>query len=297
MVSVHFVETDPPRAWEREIECEKLAVISCIHGNLAALDAVVEDIERSGIKRIVCLGDLVGYGPQPNEVVERVRTLDMLVVQGCWDEGIANEQGDCGCAFATREDAELGELAFTWTDLNINAETRAYLEGLPFMLRSTAAAGKLVFCHGSPASSAEYLQSDTHDLVLLERASRVECDFLLCGHTHIPFVRRLAGALVVELDGGLDQDSPTQASYRTLRLQPKTIVNVGSVGEPRHGRPEATYAILDQTSGQVWLRSVSYDFSPTLDALERAGLPPIFAQRLQGGVEWVHKRKTIECFC
>lgn len=77
----------------------KLAVLSCIHGNLEALDTVLHDVETQGCDRIICLGDLVGYGPYPNEVVDRIRSLEIPTVQGCWDEDIVEGLNACECSY------------------------------------------------------------------------------------------------------------------------------------------------------------------------------------------------------
>lgn len=270
-----------------------LAVISCVHGNLAALEAVLADIDELGISNALCLGDLVGYGPFPNQVVERVRERRIPVVQGCWDEGIGKSTGHCGCSFPTPADAQLGELAYLWTDLEITQETRSYLAALPPALGRHAVAGKLAFVHGSPASNAEYLEDSTHELVLLERASRAECDVLFCGHTHVPFVKRVGGELLVT-----DGSAPGASAHaRRLPLRPKLIINAGSVGEPRHGGPEATYVIFDQDAGRALVREVKYDVQRTLCALADADLPREFGERLAVGSELVPKRKHIPCSC
>lgn len=270
-----------------------LAVISCVHGNLAALDAVLADIGELGISQVICLGDLVGYGPFPNRVVERLRERRISVVQGCWDEGIGNGTGHCGCSFPTPTDARLGELAYLWTDLEVTEETRAYLAALPPLLGRQAASGKLTFVHGSPASNAEYLEDSTHELVLLERASRTECDVMFCGHTHVPFIKWVGGELRVD-DGGTHGPS---VHARRLQLRSKLIVNAGSVGEPRHGGPEATYVIFDQDARRALIREVKYDVQLTLRALADADLPREFGGRLAVGCELVPKRKHIACSC
>jgi predicted phosphodiesterase len=209
------------------------------------------------------LGDLVGYGPHPNQVIERLRDLDVVVVRGCWDEGIANDQGHCGCEFASQEDAELGELTYTWTELEVNEESRAYLRGLPFLMARRTAAGIIAFVHGSTASTAEDLSEETHDLFLLERASRVDCELLACGHTHIPFARRIHRVLEAEHSPVLETGATGLRTSRTL-LRAKTLINCGSVGEPRHGGPEATYAVLNQATGAVAIRKVPYDVEATV---------------------------------
>ena len=94
---------------------KKIAVISCIHGNMEALETVYDDICSKKINDIVCLGDLVGYGPHPNEVVRFIKRNDISTVLGCWDEGIGLDRDTCGCHYISEKEGELGAIAFAWT--------------------------------------------------------------------------------------------------------------------------------------------------------------------------------------
>ena len=183
---------------------QRIAILSCIHGNMAALEAVWDDLGNQNIDQLYCLGDLVGYGPYPNEVVEFVKQNNIPTVLGCWDEGIGMEQEDCGCKFITEEDAEYGHAAFKWTRSNITEENRKFLSELYFGQRVTnTAAGTLLLVHGSPRNTGEYLMESTHDLILFERAAAGDCDVLICGHTHVPFVRQIEGTLKVTAELGV----------------------------------------------------------------------------------------------
>jgi predicted phosphodiesterase len=131
----------------------KLAVISCIHGNYEALNTVLSDIDHHSPDHIYCLGDLVGYGPEPNAVVETIRALDIPTCQGCWDEDIVAGLDACECSYPSLLAEKRGKLAHEWTNQAILPENRQFLAQLPLSLR----VDNLCFVHGSPNSQHEYL--------------------------------------------------------------------------------------------------------------------------------------------
>ena len=283
---------------------QRIAILSCLHGNLPAVEAVWDDVRAQGVDQVVCLGDLVGYGPWPNEVVDFIQRENITCVQGCWDEGIGHKRADCGCKFVTEEDAAHGHAAFVWTHRQLRGQHRLFLRDLPFGCRDEdTAAGTILYVHGSPKSTSEYLAESTHDLVLLERAAAGGCDVLVCGHTHVPFARRIDGVLRVRAETGLKDriqragrgephDDPGE-----IILRPKLILNAGSVGEPRHGGPEATYVIFNTATQAVEIRQVTYPVAETARAIRRRGLPAVFAERLLAGQELAGKDKAITCAC
>ncbi|BAZ38543.1 hypothetical protein NIES4101_44820 [Calothrix sp. NIES-4101] len=259
----------------------KIAVISCIHGNYEALDAVLLDIDKHKVEKIYCLGDLVGYGPYPNAVVAQIRALDIPTCAGCWDEDIVEGLNACECSYPSLLAEKRGIQAHEWTNQEIHPENRDYLARLPHSLKE----GNLAFVHGSPHSNHEYLLPGLDAFLALERVISAEADILFCGHTHIPYIRNLnAGNLkiTVEGEGGKHADKSFNAPL-------KRIINVGSVGEPRHGRPNATYVIYNTDSQEVTLREVEYDYQKTCVAIIEKGLPPIFAWRLAQGIEFAER--------
>ena len=283
---------------------QRIAILSCIHGNMAALEAVWDDLGNQNIDQLYCLGDLVGYGPYPNEVVEFVKQNNIPTVLGCWDEGIGMEQEDCGCKFITEEDAEYGHAAFKWTRSNITEENRKFLSELYFGQRVTnTAAGTLLLVHGSPRNTGEYLMESTHDLILFERAAAGDCDVLICGHTHVPFVRQIEGTLKVTAELGVkdaiqkDLGMVKSPAPREVSLKPKLLINAGSVGEPRHGGVEATYVVFNTKTKAVEIRGVPYDVGATVKALKNSGLPEAFVSRLESGQEFALKIKELTCEC
>ena len=258
----------------------KIAVLSCIHANLPALEAVLKDIEEHKCDRIYSLGDLVGYGPHPNEVVDKIRELDIPSVQGCWDEDIVEGLNSCECSYPSLLAERRGILAHKWTNEQITPENRKYLASLPHYLKED----RLCFAHGSPQSNHEYLLAEMDAFAALERVLSVDADILFCGHTHIPYVRALdAGQLQVKVV------TSQSSQENTFTSDLKRIINVGSVGEPRHGRPNATYVIYDTDTEEVLLREVEYDYHSTCQDIIDRGLPPIFAWRLAQGLEYAEK--------
>lgn len=268
----------------------KLAVISCIHGNYEALNSVLSDIDDQNADQIFCLGDLVGYGPHPNAVVEMIRSLDIPTVQGCWDEDIVEGLNACECSYPSLLAEVRGKLAHEWTDREITPETREFLASLPITHRSE----NLCFVHGSPYNQHEYLMPEVAAFTALERVMATGADVLFCGHTHVPYVRTLdSGMLQVSLR------SPQQktSALTEFKTPLKQIINAGSVGEPRHGRTNATYVLYDTDTQQTILREVEYDYQKTCAAIVEKGLPKIFAWRLAQGLEYAERAEDPNHVC
>jgi diadenosine tetraphosphatase ApaH/serine/threonine PP2A family protein phosphatase len=266
----------------------KIAVMSCIHGNYEALNAVLSDIDKQRADKIFCLGDLVGYGPHPNAVVEMIRSLDIPTVQGCWDEDIVEGLNACECSYPSILAEKRGKKAHEWTNDQIHPEVREYLAQLPLSLREE----NLCFVHGSPHNQHEYLMPEVNAFTALERVMATGADVLFCGHTHVPYVRTLdAGQLAVKVQ------QPEGTSTKQVTAPLKQIINAGSVGEPRHGRPNATYVIYDTDDKLTTLREVEYDYQLTCQAIIDNGLPAIFAWRLAQGLEYAERAEDPTHVC
>jgi predicted phosphodiesterase len=197
---------------------EPFAVFSDVHGNLPALEAILADIERRGVARTVCLGDLVGYGPAPNEVALLVRDRGIPCLMGNYDQGIGFETGDCGCVYKTDEQRAEGAVSLDWTQRVASDEVKAYLRTLEdhFVLQSSS--GDILAVHGSPRRINEYLFEDRPASAMERMAHAYPYPAILFGHTHVPYAR-LVGAT--------------------------TFVNVGSAGRPKDGDWRVCYAIVD----------------------------------------------------
>jgi diadenosine tetraphosphatase ApaH/serine/threonine PP2A family protein phosphatase len=260
----------------------KIAVLSCIHGNYEALQAVLSDLEAQKAEKIFCLGDLVGYGPHPNGVVELIRSLEIPTCQGCWDEDIVEGLNACECSYPSLLAEKRGRLAHEWTNQEIQPDTREFLAQLPLSLQEQ----NLCFVHGSPHNQHEYLLPNMNAFVAMERVLATGADTLFCGHTHVPYVRNLgAGQFQIRHQEAGNSTAPAQSIATPI----KRIVNAGSVGEPRHGRPNATYVLYDSNTEQVTLREVEYDYRQTCADIIAKGLPAIFAWRLAQGMEFAER--------
>ena len=235
----------------------RVAVFSDIHANIHALDAVLADIERQGVDRLICLGDLVGYGAFPNEVIARIRERDIPTIMGNYDDGIGYERNECGCAYKTEGERARGQESIAWTTQTVSPENKAFLRRLPLKLELGVNGFRVAFVHGSPRRINEYLYED-RPLSSLEKVLDASgADILVCGHTHLPYHRRIGA---------------------------RHVVNVGSVGKPKHGDPRACYAVLGLNGGfSVEFRYGDYDFEAAAAAVESVGLPGGFASALRTG--------------
>ena len=154
------------------------AVISCLHANLPAVEAVLKDIELQGITNITCLGDLVGYGPQPNEVIELIRDKEIPTCQGCWDEDVVDGLDACDCSYPSQLAEKRGHFAHQWTTDKLTTENKDYLANLPYSIRKD----KCLFVHGSPNSQHEYLLPDMDAFAALERVENARA---AVSYTHL----------------------------------------------------------------------------------------------------------------
>ncbi|MFQ5700857.1 MAG: metallophosphoesterase family protein [Acidobacteriota bacterium] len=241
-------------------------VLSDLHANLEATRAVLDDARRLGFDETVILGDLVGYGAEPNEVIELVRRLEpMHAVRGNHDKaasGITNAE--------TFHD--VAREAVMWTRERLTGENRRFLHGLT---EGPADLGKFWIAHGSPLDEEEYIlqAADAH-----ETFSQLDLALAFFGHTHFTSVFRLeGGAVSMALVRGDDE---------LVRLDRKCryLVNPGSIGQPRDCNPKASYAILDTRRETIRVRRVAYDIAGAQAKIRKAGLPPVLAYRLAQGV-------------
>ena len=266
------------------------AVISCLHANLAAVEAVLDDIDSQGITSVTCLGDLVGYGPQPNEVINLVRGRNIQTCQGCWDEDIIDGLNSCECSYPSQLAERRGHRAHEWTAEILTDENKQFLAELPMTLRR----GTMLFVHGSPNSQHEYLLPDMNAFAALERVESAGAETMFCGHTHQPYVRELSGGSIRVRVQQKDMES---ASEQELQLPMRRIVNAGSVGEPRHGSTKATYVVHNEETGAVTIREVDYDVERTCRAILEVGLPEVFAWRLSHGFEYAERADDASHVC
>lgn len=238
----------------------RIAVLSDIHSNLAALDAVRADLPP--VDEVWALGDIVGYGPHPNEVIAGLQELGARSVMGNHD----------GAAIGTVDARDFNPdaaLAIAWTARALDDNARAYLATLP----EVRVDGALTAVHGSPRDPIwEYVVSAS-----IARASfpAFETPICLFGHTHVPIV-----FTDVDGDANVVQAVP---GVPVLLNGHRAMVNPGSVGQPRDGNPQSSYCLLDTDAGQVDFRRVAYDIERTQRAMRGHDLPPRLVERLSYG--------------
>jgi predicted phosphodiesterase len=236
-------------------------IVSDIHGNREALDAVLADA-RGHYDRIVCLGDLAGYGADPNYTVEWARANVSAIVRGNHDKVCAGLESLYSYRPAARAAAE-------WTLNTLTAENRAYLEKLP---RGPLPYEGFDLVHGSPVDEDEYLVT-INDVATIR--NEIETPLSFFGHTHHQggFLIARKGVKVIDPHLVLELEE----SYRYL-------VNPGSVGQPRDGDPQAAYAIYRPENHVVEFRRAAYDAAAAAGKIRAAGLPGALASRLLTGV-------------
>lgn len=242
----------------------RVLIISDIHANLVALEAVFADAVGR-YDAAWCLGDLVGYGPNPNECVALVRSLPSLV-----------------CLVGNHDKAVLGEIdinvfngdaraAIAWTQSVSTPDTLAYLRDLPEQVLQE----DYTLVHGSPRQPVwEYILDR---FIAMENFPLFSTPFCLVGHTHMPVIYKQLG-----LNGDVGDEAPNYSAPRPLRGS-RLIINPGSVGQPRDNNPDAAYALLNTETDTWEYRRVPYDLFATQSRMRAARLPERLAARLGYG--------------
>jgi putative phosphoesterase len=204
----------------------KIAVFSDIHGNIFALEAVLKDIEKNHPDLAVCLGDLVGYNPFPNEVVQKIHSLGIPTIMGNYDQGVGFDLDDCGCAYRSSEEKAKGHISLSWTKKTLTPENKAFLRNLLPRYEIKYSKHHLLFVHGSPRRINEYLFPDRPNSSFIHMMQKEEANVLICGHTHIPFVREV-GTLKVINDGsvGLPKDGDWKACWVLIEIEEEVKAN------------------------------------------------------------------------
>lgn len=242
-------------------------ILSDIHANIDALDAVLEASPGTAWDRAVVLGDLVGYGAEPNGVVDRVRELDPLaIIRGNHDKAA------CGIEDGSNFN-QVARMAAVWTGEALSSSNREYLRALP--AGPLTLDGGVQICHGAPFDEDYYIFDSDDGQRALDSATEPLCLF---GHTHLPVVF-LRDAVSFE---GFAPRSDDDSSV-TIREDVSYLINPGSVGQPRDGDPRAAFAIFDTTEASLLLRRVVYPVDKAQRRILRAGLPASLANRLAIG--------------
>ncbi len=241
----------------------RCAVLADIHSNLEALSTVFRDIEmKGGVDEVWCLGDIVGYGPEPAECVKLLRKHNPVCVAGNHDLGAI---GKLELSLFNPVAAQ----ACVWTAEKLSPEDLQYLEELP----QTVEKGDFLLVHGSPASPIlEYVASNG---IAEKNFSHFEGLYCLVGHTHVPLAYKQEGNKVASI--------PLSSGIGLVLKKSRIIINPGAVGQPRDGDPRASYAIYDSEGGIFRVYRVEYNVRATQDKMMEAGLPVPLVTRLEVG--------------
>lgn len=232
----------------------RLALFSDVHSNLPALEAVLDDIASVGVDARYALGDLVGYAPWPNEVLERLQAEGITSVMGNYDEGTGFDMAECGCAYTNPIEKALGDQSFAWTKAHTSDANKAWLRSLPREIRFEADGSRYLLVHGSPRRINEYLYEDKPDATFARIAEGADADVIVCGHTHRAYEKRVG-------------------EFR--------FINDGSAGKPKDGDARACWALFDTGTAALEFRRVEYDVERTAQAILTGDLPHEFAAQVR----------------
>jgi predicted phosphodiesterase len=243
------------------------ALLSDIHANLPALHAVLADIDgRPDIDAIYHLGDLTGYAPWPNEVVDLLRERRIPGIAGNYDSTVATDYKHCGCRADSPREEELSHLSYDWTRAHVTAETKKYLASLPFRIDIRPLGGHVsgptvTLVHGNQTLNTVYVTEDRPDSFLEKMAQDLGAragDVIAFGHTHKPW-QRVVGEI--------------------------RFINTGSLGRPKDGDWRACYILLsiEASGSRAEFIRVPYDVDEAADAIRVSDLPAEFAEVLKSG--------------
>lgn len=240
----------------------KTAIISDIHANLEALQTALTFIKSQKVNRIICLGDIVGYGPRPNECADIVREVCKTCLLGNHDEAAVG-----GASIEHFND--YAREAMLWTREQLRDDTTAYLKDLPLLIDDSPG---VAFVHSTPVAPQEwnYILNSFEAQMQLDNAEN-QLKLVFLGHSHIPIVFSYNHGPIMGRKMQLDLDND------------RYIVNVGSVGQPRDGDPRASFVIWDETENTIEYHRLDYDIFGTYQEIMKAGLPRFLADRLLMG--------------
>ena len=266
----------------------RIALYSDIHSNTTALEAVLDHIGRVGPSERYCLGDLVGYGPDPAGVIEMVRSSGDPVIRGNYDQGVGDRSGACGCYYATDKAESDGAASYAFTEQAVGDGDAAWLSSLPTEIRIDEAGVRILLTHGSPRRINEYLMPDRGEGQLARLAREADADVVCCGHVHVPYHRSFraepddpAAPLVHYVNSGSvgkPKDADPRACWVELIVGPAEEVRAAAPGD-WHAAPAGT---TDTWVGLV-IHRVSYDVESVAAAVIAAGLPNSLAEALRTG--------------
>jgi len=240
-------------------EYRRIGVFGGVYSNWLALEALLADARRRDVEAIFCLGDL-GFGPHPDRVFPLLRDADVLVLQGNYDQSLAEGKTDCGCGYTDPRDNHYARISYEYTFRNTSSEHKRWLGALPAARRVALGPYRVLMCHGSPRLVNEFLwESTTPNGLIGSLLAAHGADVVLCTHTGIKWHRALSAD--------------------------RHLVNVGVIGRPENdGTPRVWYTVL--TAGpplQVEFVPLHYDYEQVAREMEREGLPHEFVETVRTG--------------
>lgn len=233
----------------------KIAVFGDIHGNIEALKTTYEVALSNNVQQMYHLGDLGGYAPFVNEVVDFLVAHGIPGVQGNYDYNVAHQSEHCGCKYEDPLQADLADKSFSWTKQHALYRSVEYMRRLPMNISLSIEGRKVLLFHAAPHKNSLYWYEDRSDKFFIQMLKKTNADILVYGHTHVPYRKEIAG---------------------------KVFINAGSVGKPKDGDPRACLTILEITHNSVQheFLKVPYGVEKVASAIRSSGLPSELADKL-----------------
>ncbi len=233
----------------------KIAVLGDIHANIEALKVAYQAALQQGVDRIYHLGDLGGYAPFVNEVVDFLIEHNIPGVQGNYDEAVANDKTHCGCKYENDFQAEMFQISFDWTKRIVTERSRNYMKSLPFSIEFEVEGKTVKIFHATPTKNNLYWYEERPEQFYLLMAQKANADVMIYGHTHISYFKKLKG---------------------------KYFINAGSVGNPKDGDSRTCLCVVNITQRDVEVDFIrkNYDLQKVINSIIESGLPYYFAERL-----------------
>jgi len=236
----------------------RLAILGDIHGNLPALQVAYDMAIEAKAEKVYHLGDLGGYAPFVNEVVDFLIEHRIEGVQGNYDEAVAFDKKHCGCKYEDEFQAQMSHLSFEWTKEHVTEKSKNYMKNLPFQISFEVGGKKVKIFHATPTKNNLYWYENRPEQFFLLMAEKAEADIMIYGHTHIPYFKK---------------------------LNDKYFINAGSVGKPKDKDPRTCTCLVEITDSDVrvtFLRK-DYDIQTVVKAIIKSDLPYYFAEKLMKG--------------
>ncbi len=261
----------------------RIAIFGDLHGNSDATRATLASIDSVAPDATYCLGDLVGYGARPDETVDLIAERAIPTVMGNYDDGVGFDRDDCGCAYQDAAEEARGQESLFWTRRVTTAGTKAYLRALSPEIRFEVEGVRFRLVHGSPRRMNEYLFEDRDPRSLARIARSADCDVLVFGHTHKPWIREIEGVLMVNAgSAGKPKDGDPRAAWVSIDIASGRPVDFERSGVSRD--PWRLVDVGDERPASVGIVRVPYDVAAMAAAIRAAdGLPDHFARDIETG--------------